>query len=305
MKHNLNKHIKLFCIFLLLIAYFPAVCEEKKISAQEIKSITIKALHLNFKIKNSRSAVYTIKWTKDLSLKNEERDLTIQAPGFNSKSSWNLKPPKTRPTLEITGPSVPLKIFALSTRSSLSQWTKPVFISSFKGSINGSKNKGHWELSLKEGSVNLHQQEGSLSVKGFHVNNFLTSSKGIFQFHINEGLLQVKKSEGKLNFTTDKAKIKLTQFKGSLKGFSQSGALNATIKPKKVDLFVKESSIRLYFMGQAPKVTAYTEKGKIYGPNYLYKKFSGKSTKVSGQIRGSLKKGEVSLKSNTGNIYIN
>ena len=153
--------------------------------------------------------------------------------------------------------------------------------------------------------MNIQQQTGPLSVQGFHVNLSLSSSQGRFQFHINEGRLKVNKSKGELHFITDKADIQLAQFKGSLKGSSQSGAITASIQPDTVDLFAEKSPLRLSFMGQAPTITAYTEKGKIYGARHLHKQFSGNSTKVSGRIRGSVKKGTVSVKTGTGNIYIN
>lgn len=305
MKYNLNKQLKFFFVFFPLFVCAPLLGEEKTLPAKEVKSIVIKAAHLKLKAKKIDSAVWTIKWTGNLSFHSENGLLTIVSSDFNSKKSWGSKSSRNVLALEIYGPAVPIELFSFSSKSSFSDWTKPVFVSSFKGSIEGFKNKGLWELSLKEGEVDIHHHQGPLSVKGFHVNHRLFSSKGGFKFHINEGLLEVKKSEGQLDFTTNKAKIKLTQFKGSLKGFSQSGEVTVFIQPEKVDLFAGEGAMRVYFMKQAPKVKAYTERGKIYGPRYLYKKFSGKSTEVSGQIRGLSKKGTAVLKSDIGNIYIN
>ena len=307
-----NKKIKfIFALFLLfaclpLFGQLKQLGQQKTFPSKEIKSILIKTMNLNLKIKKVDSILYTIKWTGDLFFQTNEGILTIQSSGFNSKRSWDVPSSKNFVTLEISGPARPVQLFAFSSKISFSQWTKPVFISSFKGNIKTLNTKGPWEISLKEGNINIHQHQGSLSVQGFHLKNLLTSSKGYFQFYINEGLLKMKKSKGELHFTTDKADIQLTQFKGSLKGFSQSGAITSTVQPETVELFTKKSPLRVYFMGQqAPMLTAYTEKGRIYGPRYLHKQFSGKSTTVSGRIRGSLKKGKVFLKSKTGNIYIN
>jgi len=298
-----NKRLK-FVLILSLLLPLLLFGEQKNLPLKDIKSIIIKAPHLNLKIIKRQSPVYTIKWNGDFSFQNKENKLTILTRNFNSKKSWTVssKPP---PTLQISGPAAPVQLFSFSSNSSFSRWTKSMFISSFKGKIKASNTQGPWKISLKKGSVNIHQHQGSLSVQGFHVNHFLASSKGHFQFYINEGQLKVKKSEGELDFTTDKAEIHLTRFKGNLKGFSQSGAIIATVQPKTVELSTGESPLRVSFMGWAPRITAYTEKGRIYGSRYLYKQFSGKSTKVSGRIKGSPKQGDVSLKTETGNIYIN
>ena len=292
--------------FILFLIGFPLFGEEKLFSSQEIKSITIKAVHINFTAKKQSSKFYTVKWKGDLSFETENGHLIIKGKGFNSKKLWNFESSNETPLdLEISGPSFPLKLFAFSVQGFLSKWTKPVFISSFKGHLRGLKNEGLWNLSLKEGSIHIDQHQGPINLKAFRVNKVLSSSKGHFQFHINEGQLRVKKSEGVLNFTTDKANVRLTKFIGSLKGFSQSGSFSASIKPENVDLFVGDNSLKIYLMGQGARVKAYTEKGKIYGPKYFHKKFSGKSTEVSGRMRGSEKTGKVFLKSNTGIIYIN
>ena len=305
MKHNFKmRQLKTFFAFFLFFSSFPLFGEEKTFPAGEIKSIIIKLIHLDLKVTKRKSPHWTIKWSGNLFLQLNEGLLTIESKSFNSKKAWSSKSSKTV-TLEISGPAVPIKSFSLSSHSSFSSWTEPVFISSLKGSVTGSKNEGSWELSLKEGKINIHQHQGPLTIKSFRAHFTLSSSKGDSQFYINEGHLTVKKSEGELNFTTDKAEVKLTQFKGSLKGFSQSGTVTASIQPETVDLFSGEGAIRIHCMGQSPKIIAYTERGKIYGPKYLHKTFSGKSTKVSGRIRGPSKKGTVSLKSDTANIYIN
>ena len=290
--------------FFLFFLCSPLFGEEKTFPPGEIKSIIIKVIHLDLKAIKGKSTNWTIKWNGNLSFQLDEGLLTIESNKFNSKKAWSSKSSKPV-TLEISGPAVPVKLFSLSSKSSFSSWTEPVFISSLKGSITGSKNEGPWELSLKEGKINIHRHQGPLTIKSFRAHFILSSSKGSSQFHINEGHLTVKKSEGELNFTTDKAEINLTQFKGSLKGFSQSGKITASIQPETVDLFSGEGAIRIHCIGQAPEITAYTERGKIYGPKYFHKIFSGKSTKVSGRIRGPSKKGTVSLKSDTANIYFN
>ena len=297
-----NKYLFSAFFCLLLIPFFSLA--EQTFPAKGIKSLLIKAEHLNLKIKQNQSSDFKIKNPGDLSLKNKEGVLIIQSPSFSSQKSAEGLSSKKPVELEISGPSRPVKLFAFYAKISFSRWTKPVFISSFQGEVKGSNLQGSWEISLKEGLVNMRRLKGSLAVRGFHINQTVSNSQGDFKFYANEGSLRVKKSKGNLSWTTDKAKIHLTQFKGSLKGFSQSGDVRASFQPETVELSTGKASITAFFIGQAPKIRAYTEEGKIYGPRYLYKQFSGKSTKVSGQIRGPLKKGKVSFKSETGNIHI-
>ncbi len=295
---------RLFFVLPPLLSW-PLFGEPGAFPSKDIKSIVIKATRLNLTVKHKRSGFYTVKSSGSLSLRKEKGALIAQSKNFYSKKVWRDGSFKQIPFLEISGPSAPVRVFSFFSQSSFFRWAQPVFISSLKGQIKAVQTKGAWEISLKRGSVDIHRHQGDLTVQGFHLRHFLRSSQGKFNFYINEGLLSAQKSKGKLNFTTDKAKIQLTQFKGSLKGFSQSGAIIAKIQPKTAELSSKEGPIRVSFMGQAPSITAYTEKGQIYGASYLHKQFSGKSTKVSGRIRGSLKKGKASLKSETGNIYIN
>lgn len=295
-----------FVSFCVLFFYcFVSGAKEVNIPVQEVQSLLIKALHLKLTVKKSHSQQYQVSWTGPLSVKNDKGVLTIQDDKFHLKNSWRASSRKPLIKLEIAGPAVPLKIFAFDASASFSYWRDSVFISSFRGTLKGSHNKGFWQIHFKEGVLDLSQQKGSLFVRGFRVKSDLKSSQGDFRFFINEGFLNVNGFKGYLRFITDKAKANLKHLKGSLKGSSQSGDLSVSIKPEKVDLAAEEASVRLYFMGQAPKIKAYTEKGKVYGSNYLYKQFSGKSTTVSGRIRGASKKGEVLVQSHTGNIYIN
>ena len=293
MKSILASFLVFFC--------FNSFGEQKNFPVQSVKLIDVKAMDLEIKVKKHSLKVYTINWSEDLSFKDQDGALTFQSEDFFKGE----KKGASKSILEIKGPGLPVSIFTLSVKASFVNWTNPVFLSSFEGDIKGSNNRGLWEISMKKGRLNLHRQKGALSLKGFHIDSFITSSEGDFKFQINEGRLKMKKCKGKLDFTTDSAKIELTGFEGSLNGFSQTGPFSGSIKPDKVNLFVAESPLRIYFMGQATKVKAYTERGKIYAPKFFYKKFSGRSTEVLGRTKGSRKKGEALLKSDTGTIYIN
>ena len=292
-----------FYVSFILFTPLGLLGEQKSFPSKEIKSIVIKVPHIDLKITNKSSPYYTVKWTGDLSLQNEKKTLSFYSSIYSQKDFKSSKKPIR---LDITGPSAQLKLFAFSSQAVFSRWTKPVFISSFKGSFKSEQSRGHWEISLKEGSVNMNKHQGSLTGKAFNAHYLMTSCKGNFKFHINEGSLNIKKSKGNLYWTTDKAQTKLAHFQGNVTGSSQSGSIQASLQAETVNMASKNGSIRIHFMGgQAPQIKAKTEQGKIYGGRLLHKQFSGKSTTVSGRMKGSVKKGKVSLKSETGNIYLN
>ena len=301
---------KRFKIFLLILSgpfcLFPfAKGAEKSWPAKDITKLVIQAPSLNLKVKTSSSPIYNLKGAEGLDFQLEQGKLLIKSQNFSSKQAWSDKKTKKSLNLEISGPSKPLQIVSFSSNISISGWTKPVFISSFKADIKANNTKGAWQISLKKGNINMTQHKSALKVKSLQTRLKLDKSAGSFDFQVNEGKITIKNSKGQVNFTNDKAKIQLTQFTGSFKGFSRSGAVQAGIQANEVDVSTEEGLVRLYFIKQGPLVKAHTEEGKIYAPKYFYKKFSGKSTSVSGRIRSKLKKGQVSVKTERGNIYIN
>ena len=292
-----------FCLFVIFFSS-SLFANQKSFPAGEINSIVIKAVHLKLQVRHKSSDNYSIKWTGKISFQLENGVLNLQSDNFNSIKSWKSNKSPS-PTLEISGPSVPVELFSYSSQSFFSLWTKPVFVSSFKGTVKSLNHKAPLNIHLNEGSITINKQKGPLLARGFNIKSSIDSSEGEFRLYLNEGSLNAKKSKGDLHFTTNKAKVKIKQFKGNLKGFSYSGPITAQVEPNTVELLSEKSSLRLSFIKHAPTITAYTEKGKIYGANYLNKQFSGQSIKVTGRMQGQIKKGEVSLKTETGNIYIN
>ena len=304
MKNLLHKN-SLLIFFGLIFISSPALGNKKTISAKDIKFITILAQRLNLKLQHSNTSNYSLKWTGNLNIQIEKEKLIARSKNFSSKKAWSDKNKAKSIDLTISGPSNNLQIFSMNSSNTISNWTQPVFISSFKSQIKAVNTKGPWQISLKEGAINMAKHKSSLNVKAFQANLKLSHSEGDFAFLLNEGQITVRKSKGSIHFTNDKSKIRLTQFKGSLKGFSRSGAVRASIQADSVDISTEEGNVRLYFVQQGPKVKAYTERGKIYAPRYFYKKFSGKSTRVSGNIKAKINKGSVSVKTDRGNIYLN
>ena len=277
--------------------------ELETLSSEGILSVVIKAPVLNLTVRHVSADSYSLKVSGPVKWQKTEKGvLEIASSGFDSKKAF--QPPLQSVEVILSGPSVPVRVFASSGRVSFSSWRESVFASLFEGEIKGSKNKGDWRVSLKEGDLSLEGHEGSVSAKGFLNRWRIRNCRGSFRFVFNEGLLSVKKSQGDLHFTTDKAKISLTGWEGGLTGWSGSGPVSAVWKPSEADLTTEEGPIHVSFTAVAPKVSAYTEKGRIFGAAYIPTVFSGTSSKKTGRIRGKQKKGRVSLRSETGNIYI-
>jgi len=293
----------IFSFNLLLSPSLLWATDQKVFKAENFQSILIKVPYLDLKFEHKNSSNYTVEWTGKLSTRVDKNTLLLKSPDFDSIKLWSKQ---QKPViLKISGPSRPLQLFSFSSKISSKSWKESVFISSLKGELNATNSQGSWKMSLKEGTVNIYQQKGSLEVQAFQLKSLIKSSEGNFQFYMNEGSLRVKNSKGKAEFITDKANVRLTQFKGSLKGSSQSGNIKASLQADKVELFAKESILQISTFKHAARITAYTESGKIYGSRHFHKQFSGKSTKVTGRVKGSVKKGLISLKTESGNIYIN
>ena len=313
MNNNKNKNSHSFkintkpiflCLCLFLTSHW-SYSNEKSFPAKNINSIVIQAPLLSLTVKQSNSSVYTLKGAENLDIQIEKSKLFIKSQNFSSKTVWGGKNKGKKTHLEISGPSKSLQIFSFSSDISVSNWTQAVFISSFNSLIKSVNTKGAWEISLKKGNINMTRHKSPLRLKAFQAHFTLHSSEGDFDFRVNEGLITLLKSKGSMNFTSNKSKVKLKHFKGNLTGFNRLGEIQARIQADNVDVSTEEGPIKLYLIGQGPKIKAYTETGKIYVPKYFYKKFSGKSTLAKGQIKARIKKGSVSAKTEQGNIYIN
>lgn len=296
------KTLRIFSFFLLVSSW--AWADQRTWPAKEIQSffIQVSSLHLTFK--ESNSPFYKIEWEGDLNIKNEEGQLKIQSRDFFSLKKQPKEIKKIR--LKLSGPSKPVEIFANLSHISISRWKSSVFISSFDGNIQANKTKAPWEVSLKTGQVTINEHKAPLKIKAFKLNLKVSKSKGPFDFLVSEGSLRIKESEGFIQYVSDSSKIRLIKFKGDFNAFSRSGDIRASfVKTEKTDLKTETGDISLYFANQGPRINTYTNKGRIYAPKYLNKKFKGKSTYVSGRIISSVKTGEVSVESDLGNIYIN
>ena len=293
--------MKRFCVFLFIIPLL-SLAEEKKWPVSDLKSVIIYSKGLKLKFQKKKSDFYHLTWNGNFSFENEEGRLKIESEDFQSKKSWSDS--KTKLDITLSGPSLPVEVFASVSDISFFNWESPVFISSFKGEIQLLNTQADWNVSLYEGQINIKNHNGSLKLKSFKSFLSLFGSRGNFDFQVNEGRLKVKKSEGKLVFVGNKLDVQVSYFNGDIEGFTQSGEFRASVRPGNLDIQTEEAPIRVYFMGQGAYINAHTE-GHIYAPKYFYRKFEGKSMTVSGIIRSGIKKGSAKLRSESGKIYIN
>ena len=287
-----------FCFLSLFI--FSAFAEVTVIPSKEVKQILVKGPHWSLNFKHSKGP-YKFELEGPATLQSVEGKVEVLSNNYKIKNKAKAK----KCSLNVTGPSVPLSLFVFQGNIQVSHWQKEVFIFSQQAKIQGSKNKGPWELSIKRGSIKLDQFTGSLTAKGFHLDIDLKKLKGDFQIQFNEGHLKMAKGEGTITYTTDKGNVVIKNWKGDVAGESVSGSINGFITPGTVRVFSKKGSIAMNFLSSRPLIEAFSESGRIRSPRYMNKKYAGKSLTVTGRLRGTGKQeGEVSLKTDRGDIYI-
>ena len=247
-----------------------------------------------------------------LLLKMSRAKLVCTQEIMTIKKTWSNKqdPKQAESVITLKGPSVPLAVYSYSANMKVEDWEDSVFVSAQKGEIMALNNQADWQVSLKQGSFVSRNHKGNIKVKGFRLKVFLEKSQGaseesegLFDFKFNEGSMQVQGGKGKLVFFSDKAPLTLRSFEGSLQANTGSGNILGVLKPKQVEAFSDKGTLNFYFRKQGAKVEASTKGGKMFAPRYFNKKFQGRSVTAKGRLQGFPKEGQVSLRTNTGNIY--
>ena len=292
--------LKLWFFYFLSLFVFPVLGEVTVIPSEEVNQIVVKGSHWKLNFKHSKGP-YRFELEGPANLQSIEGTLKAISDNYKIKDRGKGK----QCSLNVTGPSASLSLFVFQGKIQISHWQKPVFIFSQQAEIQGSKNKGSWELSVKRGNLKLNQFTGSLTAKGFNLDMDLKKLKGDFQIQFNEGRLKTAKGEGTITYTTDKGNVVIKNWKGDVVGESVSGSLRGFLTPGRVHIFSKKGSITMSFLSSRPLITAFSESGRIRSPKYMHKKYAGKSLTVTGRLRGQGKQeGDVSLKTDRGDIYI-
>ena len=276
----------------------------EKWSVQELDSLLIQAQNLKITFQKTPSSFYKVTGgTEDFSFVLKEGQLKIQSKDFSSKKQWHEKEQKLE--LTFSGPSsLPVEIFSGWLEVSVKNWKSRFFISSFKGLIDLKKTAGTWALDLYEARVSVKNHQGTFNLKSFQTDLDFKNSQGVVNLQVNKGRIKIKDSKGHLNIVGNDLKMDLNDFEGDIDAFTQLGTVQASLKPEKLKLQTGLAPVRLNVQGRGVQVAAWTKQGHIYAPRYLNKKYEGKSIRVSGRIRSKVKKGDINIETEKGNIRI-
>lgn len=292
----------MFCFLFSVSAY----AGKQSFLAKKVESINLKGLNIqaSFVAKNSSNIVVDIKGGS-VSANLKDGLLKIYDPKYKSKGNWESFQKVV--TVTVVGPSREVNLFASEVQVKFSNWKKDTFLSARKAKVIDKARRGSLNLFIREGEfTSTKHKKGKLQINGFSVKasiNEFSDLESVLRF--NEGQLKITKGSGSIFFTVDKAPVYIRNFEGNLTGSTQFSSVNATVKVKnKINISSQKGDLRFYLKGVAAKLTAYTENGKIYAPNYMYKQYSGKSVKVTGRMKGSKKQGHVSLTTDTGTIQV-
>lgn len=286
--------------FFLLLS-FPVVAELTRFSAEEVKQIVVKGPNWVLHFQHSKGP-YQFELKGPGALKASEG--TIEAISENYQNTKEKKAESS--SLKVTGPSTPLSLFVSQAQVNLSQWEKKMFIFARQAQIQGQKNKGSWQISLKKGQIKLNQFEGELKAKGFHLDMDLKQLSGQSDLQFNEGRLKVQDGQGHLIYKTDKGDTMIKNWKGDVTGHSVSGSLNGRLKkPGTVRISSEKGPVFVNILSGRPLIKAFSESGRVRCPRYFNKKYAGKSLTVEGRLKGSGdNEGNVLLNTGSGNIFI-
>ena len=292
-------------IHLLACLFFSLSCQAENFVINKANSIKIKvpSLILTFKNKKGQHKI-SIKGKAELTEK--EGNVVIKNSDFESGKKWkeaNWQDKDKSTQVVISGPSVPIEVYSSSLSLNANELAHDVFVSARKGQIKTYKTKSNWKILLRDGTFSSEEHEGNVFLQSFHLKASVKKQNGVFDFLFNEGSLSVRGGKGAVNFFTNKASLTMKYFEGSLKANTVSGDVLAFLKPEEVNVESERGKLNFYFRKQGAKVQAFTERGRIYSPRHFNKKYSGRSLKVQGRLKGFPKTGDVFLKTQTGNIY--
>ena len=174
-----------------------------------------------------------------------------------------------------------------------------------KGNLEMNNNSGQLQAQIYSAKTKIDQFEGTARIVSYKKPMLIKNTKGSLEVNSFEGSVEIVKSEGSLRYHIGRSNIRIRSYKGSIKGVAKKGSIRGSLKPRKVQIQSESGDINLYFQNAKARVEAQSWEGKIYSPKSFYKDRSGGVSQSSGFITGKGDKtGIVSLKSRSGNIYI-
>ena len=297
---------RFFCYLTLFLCLFPlspfsSSASQEIIPAQRVKRITVKNFNGKVEFKHSKGS-YKFNLTGNIFLKNRNGNVEIKGSWPEDNSNTNT----SKATLTVSGPSAPLYLFIKRGSVTLTKWKRALFLSAQDAQVVGKDNEGAWSLTLNKGKLNLKNHKGAVRFKGFNSVLSLENIKGDLDFQFNEGSLRAKEIISSSSyFSTHTGSVNIRNFEGKLKGFSQEGKIYLSyFKSKDINIETQAGPIYIISPKRSIKISAYSEKGKVFVPKHFYKKLSGRSQTAKGWLAGSSGRAKALLKTDTGNIYI-
>ncbi len=323
-----------FAVFPLVFFSLPFLAESKKEMkttrydlSENIQQLQIQLRSADLtlrKTKKKKSRVLTIQYEGSLDSKEEESLFSVfDRKALSKKTAWlDLK---KRPKMSIWIPSnllVQVSLFKGEIEVK-KFWKTALFISLLgKGSVKTNHTSGNLQIFQGSGKIVVNKHEGDVKIQGENSQINIQSCKGKVEVKIFKGQISVQKSAGKfhirsfkgsvllkdlkgeLSFLLEKKGIVFKPFRGSITGESKEGNVRGVIYPKNVNISTDRGMIFLDFPKSRAWVTAESWEGRIRTPAYFHRTKTGGMDRSKGQLRGSQKRGKVSLKSRIGSIKV-
>ena len=265
-----------------------------------------------------------IQYSKELSKEEKDSVLIISERNFpDKKSAW--KPIGKPPVMTVWAPSTVsletaifggrvevnkfrgagLSVFMASRGSVLvKNSTGGLNVFQSAGDIKILSHKGNITIQAEDSRVSVNSCKGHIDISSFKGRVEANGSSGRLSFRAFKSPLIVNKFTGRLDFQQEKGGIYLKPMIGSAFGYSKEGEVRGALHAGEAEIETKTGRIHLDIPYSRAWVTAQTWEGKIFTPVYFNRIKTGGVDRAKGRLRGSKRKGNVSLKSHAGSIRV-
>ena len=291
----------------------------------EIKNIRVQAHHAHIRllqVKDKKNEV-KVQYQGSLEMEEEDSTLIISEDSFPDKKIA-LQTVKKKPRITIWVPKLPVKIAIFGGKIEVDKfWKTDLFVFMFgKGVVQIKNTAGNLSVFQSAGDIKIDSHKGNLTIQAEDAEILLESCKGRINVHSFKGRLEVNKSSGHLSIKSFRSPLVFNQFTGQLEfrqekggvylkpvigsvsGYSKAGEIRGVIHPNEVDIETETGKIHLNFPRSQSWVTAETWEGRIFTPGYFHHIKTGGMDRSKGRLKGSKRKGNVSLKSRSGSIRV-
>ncbi|MDE0119914.1 MAG: hypothetical protein OXM55_07915 [Bdellovibrionales bacterium] len=324
--------IKIALLFSLLstICFYSSAGKQALITrrhtlSSDIKNIRIQVhqVHIRLLKMKGKKKEIKVQYHKTLSIEEEDSTLIVSEKDFPRSEKYK-EGLKKKPVMTVWATRLPVKIGIFEGTVQINQFWKTdlaLFVLG-KGSINIKNTAGSLHIFQSSGDIGVQSHSGELMIQSEDSRIRLRSCKGQMNISSFKGHLEVNKSNGRLfvqsfkaplvlkhftgrlDFRQEKGGVYLKPLVGSVFGYSKEGEVRGVIRANEVDIETQTGRIHLDFPYSRAWVTAETWEGRIFTPLYFNRIKTGGIDRSKGQLRGTKKKGSVSLKSHAGSIRV-